>query len=160
MSLASVQAYLAAHAPDVGVFEVEADLATVQLAAAALEVAPAQIAKSLTLQIDGAPAVLVMRGDARLDNRKFKQRFGGKPRMLASAEVEHMTGHPIGGVCPFGLPSDVRVFCDVSLREFSEVFPSGGAPNAAVRIAPERLAALTSAEWLDVTQFSSATAEA
>ena len=89
-------------------------------------------------------------GTARLDNRKFKDRFGGKGRMLDAEEVVAMTSHPVGGVCPFGLPTPLPVYCDQSLRQFAEVVPAAGATNAAVRIAPERLATLTGAEWVDV----------
>jgi prolyl-tRNA editing enzyme YbaK/EbsC (Cys-tRNA(Pro) deacylase) len=96
--------------------------------------------------------LLVARGDARLDNRKYKERFGQKAKMLSLDEVEQETGHPVGGVCPFGLARPLRVFCDVSLRAFDEVFPAAGALDAAVRITPERLAALTRAEWVDVVQ--------
>jgi prolyl-tRNA editing enzyme YbaK/EbsC (Cys-tRNA(Pro) deacylase) len=99
-----------------------------------------------------APDVAVERDDARLDNRKYKERFGQKARMLGLDEVERETGHPVGGVCPFGLARPLRVFCDVSLRAFDEVFPAAGAPDAAVRIAPERLAELTQAQWVDVVQ--------
>jgi prolyl-tRNA editing enzyme YbaK/EbsC (Cys-tRNA(Pro) deacylase) len=154
LSLASVQAYFAVHAPEIEVLEVDASLATVQAAAAALDVAPGQIAKSLTLQIDDQIVILVMRGDARLDNRKFRQRFGVKPRMLDPAAVERATGHPVGGVCPFGLLRDLAIYCDVSLQAFAEVFPSGGAPHTAGRLEPHRLAALTGAEWVDVAQFA------
>ncbi|MNC34153.1 Cys-tRNA(Pro)/Cys-tRNA(Cys) deacylase YbaK [compost metagenome] len=96
--------------------------------------------------------VLVVRGDARLDNRKYKQQFGVKARMLEAGEVESQTGHPIGGVCPFGLSRPLRVFCDQSLKDFGVVFPAGGAANAAVRIEPNRLAALVNAQWVDVVQ--------
>lgn len=85
-------------------------------------------------------------------NRKYKQQFGVKARMLDAAEVEAQTGHPVGGVCPFGLSHPLRVFCDLSLKDFEVVFPAGGAVNAAVRIEPERLATLVNAQWVDVIQ--------
>lgn len=113
---------------------------------------PGQIAKTLSLRLDDEVVLLVARGDARLDNRKFKERFGQKARMLGLDEVEHETGHPVGGVCPFGLARPLRVFCDVSLRAFDVVFPAAGAPDAAVRMTPERLAVLTQAAWVDVAQ--------
>jgi len=152
MSLASVEAYFAANASDVEVLQFGASLATVQQAAAALGVAPSQIAKTLTLMAGGETIVLVLRGDARLDNRKFRERFGAKPRMLDPAEVERVTGHPVGGVGPFGLIQELPIYCDLSLRSFDEVFPSGGTPNTAIRLSPDRLAALTGAEWVDVAQ--------
>jgi prolyl-tRNA editing enzyme YbaK/EbsC (Cys-tRNA(Pro) deacylase) len=152
MSLSSVREFFAVNAPDIDVFELPASTATVALAAETLNVTPGQIAKTLSMQLADDVILLVTRGDARLDNRKYKQRFGVKARMLDVAAVQDVTGHPVGGVCPFGLARPLRVFCDVSLKAFDEVFPAGGAPNAAVRIVPERLAALTSAEWVDVAQ--------
>ncbi|OZI31113.1 cys-tRNA(pro)/cys-tRNA(cys) deacylase [Bordetella genomosp. 10] len=152
MSLQSVQAFLAEHAPDIEVTEMDASLATVALAAQALGVADGQIAKTLSLRTGDDIIVLVMRGDARIDNRKYKQQFGTKARMLEASEVEDITGHPVGGVCPFGLARPLSVFCDVSLKAFTEVFPAGGAQHAAVRITPERMAVLVNAQWVDVAQ--------
>jgi prolyl-tRNA editing enzyme YbaK/EbsC (Cys-tRNA(Pro) deacylase) len=153
MSLASVRDALARHAPDLEVMELDQSTATVQLAAEALNVLPGQIAKTLSLQVGDGVIVLVTRGDARLDNAKYKARFGTKARMLDVAQVEASTGHPVGGVTPFGLAQDLPVYCDVSLKDFPEVFPAGGAPNAAIRITPTRLADLTRAEWVDVTKL-------
>ncbi|WEQ57793.1 YbaK/EbsC family protein [Novacetimonas hansenii] len=110
------------------------------------------VTKSLSLRLGDEVIILVVRGDARLDNRKYKQHFGVKARMLDASDVESETGHPIGGVCPFGLIRPLRVFCDVSLRDFPVVFPAGGAPNSAVSIEPNRMAALTGAQWVDVVQ--------
>lgn len=152
MSLESVKAFFAQNAPDIQVAELDANLATVSLAAQALGVADGQIAKTLSLRVGEDVIVLVTRGDARLDNRKYKQQFGVKARMLDVAVVERETGHPVGGVCPFGLAHSLQVFCDVSLKAFAEVFPAGGAPNAAIRIAPDRMAELTGAQWVDVAQ--------
>jgi len=96
--------------------------------------------------------LVVARGDARLDNRKLKEALGGKAKMLGAEEVVELTGHPVGGVCPFGLASPLPVYCDVSLRAFDEVLPAAGALHSAVRIAPERLASLVEADWVDVCQ--------
>lgn len=152
MSLASVRAFLAVHAPDLHVIEVATSTATVALAADAHGVEPGRIAKTLSLRIGDDVVLLVTRGDARLDNQKFKAAFRTKPSMLDAAQVEAATGHPVGGVSPLGLSRPLRVYCDLSLRDFDEVLPAGGAPHAAVRIAPERLARLTGAEWVDVTR--------
>lgn len=152
MSLATVTAFFAVHAPDIEIERYATSTATVALAAEALGVVPGQIAKTLSLRLDDEVVLLVTRGDARLDNRKYKERFGQKARMLGLDEVEHETGHPVGGVCPFGLARPLRVFCDVSLRAFDVVFPAAGAPDAAVRMTPERLAVLTQAAWVDVAQ--------
>ena len=150
MSLDSVRAFFAAHAPDIAVKELATSTATVALAAAAHGVAPGQIAKTLSLKIDGKVFLVVARGDVRLDNKKAKQAFGGKPRMLEADEVVAVTGHPVGGVCPFGLATAVPVYCDVSLKAFDEVLPAAGATNSAVRIVPDRMAALVKAAWVDV----------
>jgi prolyl-tRNA editing enzyme YbaK/EbsC (Cys-tRNA(Pro) deacylase) len=152
MSLDSVRAYFAAKAPDIDVLVTEVSSATVALAAQAHGVAPEQIAKTICLRIGDRVVLVVAAGTARLDNRKFKDRFGAKPRMLDAEEVLAATSHPVGGVCPFGLPSPLPVYCDRSLERFDEVVPAAGATNAAVRLSPERLVALTGAEWVDVCQ--------
>ena len=90
------------------------------------------------------------KGDARLDNKKLKDTFGAKARMLSSDEVVTLTGHPVGGVCPFGLENPLSVFCDISLKQYDEVLPAAGSIRSAVRIKPERMAELTSAKWVDV----------
>lgn len=150
MSLESVRAFFAAHAPDIEIIVTEASSATVQLAAEAHGVEPAQIAKTICLRAGDTAMLIVAGGTARLDNRKFRDRFGAKARMLEAEEVVATTSHPIGGVCPFGLPSPLPVYCDASLRRFAQVVPAAGATNAALKIAPDRLVALTNAEWVDV----------
>ena len=152
MSLPSVRTFFAEHAPDIEILEATTSTATVALAAAAHGVEPDRIAKTLSLRLGSEPILIVMSGESRLDNRKFKQRFGVKAKMLGAEEVLAATSHPIGGVCPFGLPRPLRVYADVSLRTFDVVVPAAGDTHHAVRIAPERLAALTNAEWVDVAQ--------
>ena len=152
MSLESVRAFFAEKAPDISVIVTEQSSATVDLAAAAHGVEPDQIAKTICLRAGDRVMLVVAKGTARLDNRKFKDAFGGKPRMLGAEEVVELTSHPVGGVCPFGLPSPLPVYCDVSLKAFDEVVPAAGATNAAVRISPARMAELTGAEWVDVCQ--------
>ena len=152
MSLDSVRAFLAERAPDLRVLVTEASSATVAEAAAAHGVEPARIAKTLSLRVGERVVLVVTAGDARLDNRKARATFGAKPRMLGAAEVEALTGHPIGGVCPFGLAAPLPVYCDASLRRFAEVVPAAGSPNSALRVPPERMALLAGAEWVDVCQ--------
>ena len=152
MSLASVKSFFASHAPDIKVMELSESTATVELAALGHGVEHGQIAKTLALRVDGKVILLVTRGDARLDNKKFKAIFSAKPRMLGLDEVEAETGHPVGGVCPFGLVHPMQVYCDISLKAFDEVVPAAGAVNAALRIGPERMAQLANAEWIDVCQ--------
>ena len=150
MSIESVRAFFQANAPEIEIIETPESSATVALAAAAHGVAPEQIAKTICLRVGDTVLLVVTSGTARIDNRKFKDRFGGKGRMLDAEEVVAMTSHPVGGVCPFGLPTPLPVYCDESLRQFAEVVPAAGATNAAVRITPERMATLTGAEWIDV----------
>jgi prolyl-tRNA editing enzyme YbaK/EbsC (Cys-tRNA(Pro) deacylase) len=152
MSLESVRAFLAAKAPDIAIIDLEVSTATVVLAAQGHGVEPAQIAKTLSLRVGDRNLLVVTRGDARLDNRKAKAVFGGKVRMLSAEEVVAVTGHPIGGVCPFGLATPMPIYCDVSLKAFDEVVPAAGSTHSALRINPLRMAALVAAEWVDVCQ--------
>jgi prolyl-tRNA editing enzyme YbaK/EbsC (Cys-tRNA(Pro) deacylase) len=152
MSLESVRQYFRDHAPDLSVIVTEASSATVMLAAEAHGVEPDQIAKTICLRIGEDVVLVVTAGTKRLDNRKFKDRFGVKPRMLDAEGVVEATSHPVGGVCPFGLPAPLKIYCDVSLKAWDEVVPAGGATNAAVRIAPQRMAELVAAEWADLCQ--------
>jgi prolyl-tRNA editing enzyme YbaK/EbsC (Cys-tRNA(Pro) deacylase) len=152
MSLESVRAFFAEKAPDIEVIVTEKSSATVELAAEAHGVEPDQIAKTICLRAGEQVMLVVAKGTARLDNRKFKDAFSAKPRMLAGEEVVELTSHPIGGVCPFGLPQPLPVYCDVSLKQFDIVVPAAGATNSAVRIAPERIVELTGAQWVDVCQ--------
>ena len=159
MSLESVRAFLAKEAPDIEIIELENSTATVALAAQGYGVAPAQIAKSLLISVGDRNLLVVTRGDARLDNRKAKAVFGGKVRMLDPDEVAAVTGHPVGGVSPFGLAAPIPVYCDVSLRALSEVLPAAGSTNSAIRISPLRIADLTGAEWVDVCKSAASPAD-
>jgi prolyl-tRNA editing enzyme YbaK/EbsC (Cys-tRNA(Pro) deacylase) len=150
MSLESVRAFFAEKAPDIAVIESDLSSATVALAAAAFAVEPARIAKTLSLRVGARVVLSVASGASRMDNRKVKAHFGGKPKMLNADEVAEITGHEVGGVCPFGLKTPLAVYCDVSLQAFDEVVPAAGSIHSAVRIAPARMAELTSAEWVDV----------
>ena len=150
MSVESVRAFLAEHAPDLPIIDVEESTATVELAAHALGVEPGRIAKTLAIRVGERVVLVVARGDARLDNGKSKAAFGARPRMLGPEETLALTGHPVGGVCPFGLAHPLPVYCDVSLQAYDEVFPSAGSLNSSVRVSPERLAQLVAIGWVDV----------
>jgi prolyl-tRNA editing enzyme YbaK/EbsC (Cys-tRNA(Pro) deacylase) len=150
MSLESVRAFFAEKAPDIAVIESDLSSATVALAAQAYGVEPARIAKTLSLRVGERVVLIVASGTARMDNRKVKALLGGKPKMLDANEVAAITGHDVGGVCPFGLKTPLPVYCDVSLRAFDEVVPAAGSTHSAVRIAPSRMAELAAAEWVDV----------
>jgi prolyl-tRNA editing enzyme YbaK/EbsC (Cys-tRNA(Pro) deacylase) len=152
MSVESVRAFFAEKAPDIAVIESPLSSATVPLAAAAYGVEPARIAKTLSLRIGERVVLIVAAGTSRMDNKKAKARFGGKPKMLGVHEVAEITGHEVGGVCPFGLKTPLPVYCDISLQAFNEVVPAAGSTHSAVRIAPSRMAELVKAEWVDVCE--------
>lgn len=152
MSLESVRAFFAENAPDIDVIESTQSSATVALAAEAYGVEPARIAKTLSLRIGERIILIVTSGTSRMDNKKVKTLFGGKPKMLGLDEVAGITGHEVGGVCPFGLKSPLPVYCDVSLQAFDVVVPAAGSTHSAVKITPARMAELTSAEWVDVCE--------
>jgi prolyl-tRNA editing enzyme YbaK/EbsC (Cys-tRNA(Pro) deacylase) len=152
MSLESVRAFFATQAPDIILIESTQSSATVVLAAEAYGVEPSRIAKTLSLRIGERVVLIVASGTARMDNKKVKALFGGKPKMLGLDEVAEITGHEVGGVCPFGLKTPLPVYCDISLRAFDIVVPAAGSTHSAVRIAPSRMAELTAAEWVDVCQ--------
>lgn len=157
MSLESVRAFFATRQLDIPVIETDANTATVALAAIAHGVEPGRIAKTLAFQLgDGRAILLVVRGDARIHNQKFKTAFG-KGKMLPADAVETLTGHPVGGVCPFGLAQPLPIYLDQSLQAFEEVLPAGGSINSAVRIPVSLLAELTEGVWVDVCQVSMGT---
>jgi len=143
MSVERTQRFLDEQGSGLKVIEPDADTSTVQAAAAALGVQPAQIAKTLALRAGDSVLLLVTRGDARLDNRKFRAHFGSKPRMLNAEETLALTGQPVGGVGPFGHPEQLTIYCDMSLR-------AAGSRSSAVRVSPCQLAELSRASWVDV----------
>ncbi len=152
MSIESVRAFLAEKAPGIEILETDEPTPTVNDAAAVHGVAPGQIAKTLSLRVGERVLLVVARGDARLDNKKAKAAFGGKVRMLEAEQVVTLTGHPVGGVCPFGLATALPVYCDVSLKAFDEVLPAAGSINSALRIRPDHMAELVAEGWVDVCQ--------
>jgi len=154
MSLASVRAWLAANAPDLKLIEVEHSTATVAEAATALGVDPARIAKTLAIRAGADTFLLVTRGDARLDNAKSKAELGARPRMLGPDETLALTGHPVGGVCPFGLATALPVYIDVSLKPLGIVYPAAGSLNTSVEVEVERLFALVGDRWVDLCRLA------
>jgi prolyl-tRNA editing enzyme YbaK/EbsC (Cys-tRNA(Pro) deacylase) len=150
MSAESVRTWLAAHAPELELIEGHASTATVADAAAALGVRPERIAKTLAIRAGDETFLLVARGDARLSNVKCKAEFGARPRMLGPEETLALTGHPVGGVCPFGLATPLSVYLDVSLQAFDRIYPAGGSRTASVALSPARLAELVATRWVDL----------
>lgn len=153
MSLETVRAWLAANAPDLRLIEVEGSTATVETAARALGVEPGRIAKTLAVRAGGHLFLIVTRGDSRLDNSKCKAMFGARPRMLGPDEAEELTGHPVGGVCPFGLRKPVPVYLDSSLKAFDIIYPAGGSLNASVEVGTDRLFDLVGERWVDLCRL-------
>ena len=153
MSSPAVRAWLAEHAPDLRLIEVEESTATVDEAARALGVEPSRIAKTLAVRAGKLLFLLVTRGDARLDNRKCKDALGARPRMLSAEETLEVTGHPVGGVCPFGVKTPLPVYVDVSLKPFELVYPAGGTLQSSVEVTPQRLFDLVGQRWVDLCRL-------
>ena len=156
MSLESVRAWLQANAPDLRLIEVEESTATAETAAKALGVEPGRIAKTLAVRAGDHLFLLGARGDARLDNRKCKDEFNARPRMLPADETFELTGHPVGGVNPFGLKTPLPVYLDVSLKAFDVVYPAGGSLNTSVEVPTERLFDLVAERWVDLCKLPEA----
>lgn len=153
MSAESVRRWIADNAPDLPIIEVEGTTATVATAAESLGVEPGRIAKTLAIRAGETIFLLVARGDSRLDNRKCKDELGARPRMLGPEETLELTGHPVGGVCPFGLKTAMPVYFDVSLKAFDVVYPAGGSTNTSVEVTVERLYELAGNRWVDLCRL-------
>ncbi|RWR06504.1 YbaK/EbsC family protein [Siminovitchia fortis] len=152
MSLESVKDHLQQWNRQNDVMEFETTSATVEQAAETIGVIPARIAKTLSFRGEEDQAILVVAaGDAKIDNKKFRHLFNFKARMLSPDEVLEQTGHAIGGVCPFGLANDLKVYLDISLKRFDTVFPACGSTNSAIELTCDELFEYSSAvTWVDV----------
>ena len=151
VSVENVKNYFKENKLDYKVTEVKDSTATVELAAKALKVKPALIAKTLSFKLkENRNILLVTRGDARIDNRKYKDFFKVKAKMLRPEEVLEITGHSVGGVCPFGLKNFLEIYLDESLKDFEYVFPAAGSGNSFIKITPAELQKITKSIWVDV----------
>ena len=151
MSIDRVRAFFAGHGIAERVREFPVSSATVELAARALACEPCRIAKTLSFMGEGGPLLVVAAGDARIDNARYKARFGVKAKMLAPDEAEALVGHAVGGVCPFAVNEGVPVYLDVSLRRFPTVFPACGSSNSAIELDMAELEKYSGAAgWVDV----------
>lgn len=152
MSIESVKEHLKQWNRERDVMELDTSSATVELAAETIGVIPARIAKTLSFRGESDEAILIVAaGDAKVDNKKFRQTFGFKARMLNPEEVLEQTGHAIGGVCPFGLKNSLDVYLDESLKRFTTVFPACGSANSAIEVTLEELSTYSLAKgWADV----------
>lgn len=140
------------------IIELPVSSATVELAAKALGAEPCRIAKTLSFYAEGGAVLVVAAGDARIDNRKYRDFFGIKAKMLSPGEAETLVGHAVGGVCPFAVNEGVRVYLDVSLRRFPTVFPACGSSSSAIELTPGELEEYASAfcGWVDVCKTAEA----
>ena len=152
MSIETGRAYLRARGYEDRIQEFSVSSATVELAAQAVGCEPARIAKTLSFAVDGGCVLIVCAGDAKIDNAKFKAQFHTKAKMLTHEEAHELIGHDVGGVCPFALPEDVKVYLDVSMKRFETVFPAAGSSNSAVEMTCDELERYASnfGAWVDV----------
>ena len=151
MSVEKVRAFFTAQGIGDRVRELEESSATVQLAAQALNCEPCRIAKTLSFLVNGAPVLIVAAGDARIDNPRYKARFGVKARMLKPDETVRLIGYAVGGICPFAVNEGVTVYLDESLKRFETVFPACGSGNSMIELTPGELEKYSSAAaWVDV----------
>ncbi|SMC22739.1 Cys-tRNA(Pro) deacylase [Clostridium acidisoli DSM 12555] len=153
MSVENVRKFFLDRNLEDPVFTLDESGATVDLAAETIGVNPEFIAKTLAFNVKEKKVLVVTRGDARVDNKKFKQLFKTKARMINSEDVESSIGHPVGGVCPFGVKDDVEIFIDESIRDFEYVYPAAGSKNTALKISPSQIEELTNASWVDVCTY-------
>ena len=154
MSIEKARNYLKRFGADGRILEFDVSSATVELAAVAVGVEPARIAKTLSFAVDGAPVLIVVAGDAKVDNRKFKEYFHQKAKMLPREEAAELVGHAVGGVCPFGVNDGVVTYLDESMRRFGTVFPAAGSDNSAIELTLDELAEFSHAEaWVDVCKL-------
>lgn len=154
MAIEAVREYFRTLGIEDRIQEFTVSSATVELAALALGTAPERIAKTLSFKRGDGCILIVAAGDARIDNRKFKDKFGMKAKMLTPDEVLELVGHPIGGVCPFAVGSSVTVYLDESLKRFDTVFPACGSANSAVELTPDELFKWSNAvEFIDVCKL-------
>lgn len=154
MSIELVRAYLKQYQRDEDIMELNASSATVELAAEALGMKPERIAKTLSFMGKEQALVIVCAGDCKVDNHKYKDYFGVKAKMLKMEEVEQYTNHIIGGVCPFGVPEQTKIYLDTSLQRFDFIFPACGSANSAIKLTCDELQILLpSAIWIDVCKY-------
>lgn len=152
MSIEKVRAYFKPLGIEERIREFDVSSATVELATVAVGVEGARIAKSLSFKVEDKPIIIVVAGDAKVDNSRYKAQFHTKAKMLTHEEAHELIGHDVGGVCPFALPEDVKVYLDVSMKRFETVFPAAGSSNSAVEMTCDELERYASnfAAWVDV----------
>lgn len=151
MAIEKVREYFNQWGMEDRILEFDVSSATVELASQAVGCEPKRIAKTLSFMVDGKPILIVVAGDARIDNAKYKAQFSAKAKMLTPDQVLELVGHAVGGVCPFGIPDDVMVYLDKSLKRFETVFPACGSSNSAIELSIEELEKYSNySAWVDV----------
>lgn len=156
MAIEKVKAYFREHGMEERIQEFDVSSATVELAAAALHCESQRIAKTLSFMAGDQVVLIVTAGDVKIDNPKYKAKFGKKAKMLSPAEVETLVGHAVGGVCPFAVNEGVKIYLDVSLRRFDTVFPACGSSNSAIELTIPELEEYSGyEEWVDVCKVIS-----
>ena len=154
MSIEKVREYFKKNNMENRIKEFEVSSATVELAAKAVNCEPARIAKTLSFKIDEKPILIVVAGDAKIDNHKYKERYGKKAKMLTHEEVLNLIGHPVGGVCPFAIKDGVKVYLDESLKRFKTIYPACGSSNSAIELSIEELEKYSNySSWVDVCKI-------
>ena len=157
MAIEKVREYFQKFGMEDRIQEFDVSSATVELAAQALACQPCRIAKTLSFCVDGNPILIVAAGDAKIDNHKYKTRFGTKAKMLSPDDALTRVGHAVGGVCPFGVNEGVTIYLDTSLKRFDNVFPACGSGNSAIELSIEELEQYSNyTEWVDVCRLPSA----
>lgn len=160
MSIETGRAYFRQFGMEDRVLEFTVSSATVELAAQAVGVEGARIAKTLSFKTEDGCMLILAAGDARIDNKKFKAKFHMKAKMLSADEVLEMVGHPVGGVCPFGCKEGIPVYLDESMKRFTTVFPAVGSPSSAIELTLDELFRYSNAlEWIDVCKLPEPQAE-
>jgi Cys-tRNA(Pro) deacylase len=151
MSVESVRNYFIERNLQDPVFELSDSGATVELAAKTLGIEPKLVAKTLAFRLKDRDILIVIRGDSRIDNKKYKKFFELKAKMLDYDKVEDITGHPVGGVCPFGLRNPLDIYLDILLEGFEYIYPAAGSKTTALKISPKEMQQLTNAVWIDIS---------
>lgn len=155
MSIEKVREYFKSYGIEDKILEFPVSSATVELAAKALNTDGCRIAKTLSFSVNDSTILIVTAGDAKIDNKKYKSFFGAKAKMLTFNEVEEKIGHAVGGVCPFAVNDDVKVYLDESIRRFDTVFPACGSSNSAIELTPDELEKYSAffVEWINVCKL-------
>lgn len=155
MSKELVKEYFKQYGIENRIQEFQESSATVELAAKAIGCKPEHIAKTLSFKVENKAILIVVAGDAKIDNSKYKAQFNTKAKMLAPEEVEDLIGHKIGGVCPFGIKKDVKVYLDISLKRFQFVYPAAGSSNSAIKLSIEELEKYSNYQgWIEVSKIA------